>query len=126
MNTEQKLHETLRALLDLQNGPPQSNTIRHVGDSKFESWFSTYDPSGKGDKQRARDAYAAGLGDQPAPDVAELCSILKEADRELQACQAVLWNLERDGIDPAYGKGAREAQVKIKTALAKHEKGGAA
>ena len=42
----------------------------HVGDSAFESWFSEYNPAGKGDKQRARDAYAAGMGDPlvaPAP-----------------------------------------------------------
>ena len=32
----------------------------HVGDSAFESWFASYSPAGKGDKQRARDAYAAG------------------------------------------------------------------
>lgn len=35
----------------------------HVGDSAFESWYSTYNPSHKSDKQRARDAYAAGMGD---------------------------------------------------------------
>lgn len=35
----------------------------HVGDSAFESWYSTYNPAHKGDKQRARDAYAAGMGD---------------------------------------------------------------
>lgn len=34
-----------------------------VGDSSFEGWFSTYNPAGKGDKQRARDAYAAGMED---------------------------------------------------------------
>jgi hypothetical protein len=48
----------------------------HVGDSAFESWYSSYTPTHKGDKQRARDAYAAGMGDslviatpaaQPAP-----------------------------------------------------------
>jgi len=73
---------------------------------------------------RLQCAYALmdAMGAQPAPDVRELCLILKEADRELQACQAVLWNLERDGIDPAYGKGAREAQAKIKATLAKHAK----
>jgi hypothetical protein len=44
-----------------------------VSDSSFEGWFSTYSPAGKGDEQRARDAYAAGLSDaaahpqQPAP-----------------------------------------------------------
>lgn len=35
----------------------------HVGDSSFEEWFSAYNPAEKGDKQRARDAYAAGMGD---------------------------------------------------------------
>ena len=35
----------------------------HVGDSAFESWYSTYNPAHKSDKQRARDAYAAGMGD---------------------------------------------------------------
>lgn len=35
----------------------------HVGDSAFESWYSTYSPVHKSDKQRARDAYAAGMGD---------------------------------------------------------------
>ncbi len=34
-----------------------------VGDSSFESWFGEYNPTGKGDKQRSRDAYAAGMGD---------------------------------------------------------------
>lgn len=34
-----------------------------VGDSAFESWYSTYSPAHKSDKQRARDAYAAGMGD---------------------------------------------------------------
>lgn len=36
---------------------------RHVGDSKFESWFSEYSPTHKGTKQQMRDAYAAGMGD---------------------------------------------------------------
>ncbi len=35
----------------------------HIGDSAFESWYSTYSPVHKSDKQRARDAYAAGMGD---------------------------------------------------------------
>jgi len=55
---------------------PAHQRIGHVGDSQFESWFASYSPSGEGDKQRARDAYAAGMGDafaqapaQPAPSV---------------------------------------------------------
>ena len=34
-----------------------------VGESSFEYWFESYNPANKGDKQRARDAYAAGMGD---------------------------------------------------------------
>lgn len=34
-----------------------------VGDSSFESWYESYNPAHKSDKQRARDAYAAGMGD---------------------------------------------------------------
>ena len=44
--------------------PYQDHTPHlHVGDSRFESWYSGYNPKAKGDKQRARDAYAAGMGD---------------------------------------------------------------
>ena len=41
----------------------------HVGDSQFESWFSEYNPAGKGTKQQMREAYATGMRDplvQPA------------------------------------------------------------
>ena len=34
-----------------------------VGVLSFESWFESYNPANKGDKQRSRDAYAAGMGD---------------------------------------------------------------
>ena len=34
-----------------------------VGESSFEYWFESYNPANKGDKQRSRDAYAAGMGD---------------------------------------------------------------
>lgn len=46
-------------------GEPYDDSTPHlsVGDSSFESWFSSYCPANKGDKQRARDAYAAGTGD---------------------------------------------------------------
>jgi len=57
----------------------------HVGNSSFESWFSDYDPAGKGDKQRARDAYAAGRKDtkrfavpQAQPSDEEIDAIWKE------------------------------------------------
>ena len=43
---------------------PQQEPL-HVGDSQFESWFSTYWSASlrNGSKQIARDAYAAGMGD---------------------------------------------------------------
>ena len=46
-----------------QPQPVQPSERGHVGNSAFESWFSSYSPAGKGDKQRARDAYAAGMGE---------------------------------------------------------------
>ena len=49
-----------------------SGRVAHVGDSKFESWFSTYDPACNGSKQQARDAYAAGMNDPDSGRVAEL------------------------------------------------------
>lgn len=44
---------------------PYKDSTPHlsVGESSFESWFSAYNPANKGDKQRARDAYAAGMAD---------------------------------------------------------------
>lgn len=48
------------------NGAPaysDSTQFLHVGDSAFENWYSGYATAGKSDKQRARDAYAAGMGD---------------------------------------------------------------
>ena len=42
---------------------PQPPNARHVGDSQFESWFSTYDMANKGTKQQMRDAYAEGMSD---------------------------------------------------------------
>ena len=42
-----------------QQAPQQSG----VGNSGFESWYNSYSPAHKSDKQRACDAYAAGMGD---------------------------------------------------------------
>ena len=63
-----------------------------VGESSFESWFESYSPANKGDKQRSRDAYAAGMGDPlvtvtPAQEVVLtnhqfdlICQALDKAD----------------------------------------------
>lgn len=40
-----------------------------VGDSAFEDWFQAHQKACTGDKQLARDAYAAGMGDPVAYDV---------------------------------------------------------
>ena len=63
-----------RAMRAAQAAPAyvDSTPELHVGDSAFEDWYSGYNPAHKGDKQRARDAYAAGMGDPlvvaaPAP-----------------------------------------------------------
>lgn len=89
-----------------------------VGDSSFESWFAAYDPWGKGDKQRARDAYAAGMGDplvvaaQAGPAQAPLTDEQIDALRGLDTASRVrfyehdfyvlsnfsAFNLERDGL----------------------------
>ena len=55
----------MRAQADSQPAPTYKDSTPelHVGDSAFESWYSTYNPAHKSDKQRARDAYAAGMGD---------------------------------------------------------------
>lgn len=45
-------------------GPFELESQAGVGDSNFEAWFSTYDHANKGNKQRARDAYAAGMDEQ--------------------------------------------------------------
>jgi Lar family restriction alleviation protein len=56
-----------RAALAQQPAQPvawrDSTPTLNVGDSSFESWFSEYRPGNRGDKQRARDAYAGGMGD---------------------------------------------------------------
>ena len=72
----------IAAALRTQHPAPAGATYKdstpqlNVGDSAFESWYATYNPAHKADKQRARDAYAAGMGDplviaaptaQPAP-----------------------------------------------------------
>lgn len=53
--------------------PAQSDVLdRHVGDSRFESWFAEYNSSVNGTKQQMRDAYAAGMGDTMPPDAQQV------------------------------------------------------
>jgi len=40
-----------------------STPLLNVGNSAFEDWFQAHPKACTGDKQLARDAYAAGMGD---------------------------------------------------------------
>lgn len=64
MSPTDKVAHVYRAMLGART--PQAAPAPHVGDSDFEAWHSTYNPACKGDKQRARDAYAAGMSDPAA------------------------------------------------------------
>ena len=52
--------EAIAGLALLREQAPQQSG---VGNSGFESWYNSYSPAHKSDKQRACDAYAAGMGD---------------------------------------------------------------
>lgn len=69
-----------------------------VGNSSFESWFSGYSPMHKGDKQRARDAYAAGMGDPLVTTAAPVLAALHDAEAALELACARL--PEKGGIYP--------------------------
>jgi hypothetical protein len=59
----------------------------HVGDSKFESWFSEYDMKHKGTKQQMRDAYAAGMGElEQAQTIGEVAVVMQTGTH-----QSVKW-----------------------------------
>jgi len=53
----------------------------HIGDSAFESWYSSYSPAHKSDKQRAGDAYAAGMGDPLVMAAPAAVAVPDEIDR---------------------------------------------
>ena len=52
--------EAIAGLALLREQAPQQSG---GGNSGFESWYNSYSPAHKSDKQRACDAYAAGMGD---------------------------------------------------------------
>lgn len=50
--------------IGMRNAPYVDSTPKlHVGSSSFEDWFQAHEKACTGDKQLARDAYAAGMGD---------------------------------------------------------------
>lgn len=80
-----------------------------VGDSRFEGWFSDYDPKGKGTKQQMRDAYAAGMGDPlvtaATPEPAQL-DVVRQAIEDRDAMEsryhALAHNLTYQGNSVAW------------------------
>ena len=66
---KQCLSNAARLLLDHPALAQPAPTYRdstpelHVGNSSFEDWFQAHPKACSGDKQLARDAYAAGMGD---------------------------------------------------------------
>lgn len=93
---------------------PSAQAEQHVGDSSFEGWFASYDPAGKGDKQRARDAYAAGMGDAAAAPSAQAEPQVPLTDEQ---AFAVIGNVSNIGdalrilraTEAAHGIGKRES-----------------
>ncbi|MCI2809336.1 hypothetical protein [Eoetvoesiella caeni] len=84
-------------------------TLR-VGESSFATWFSGYDPAGNGDKQRARDAYAAGRDAGLSVAVEIICEAQEEARQEhmypglvatLDECARDVSALKSDAKEPA-------------------------
>lgn len=71
MNDAFSWSTTLNDCLDADQDA-QGEPVRHVGDSKFESWFSEYDSKNKGTKQQMRDAYAAGMSGTVAQGAGEV------------------------------------------------------
>jgi len=74
----------------------------HIGDSAFESWYSTYSPVHKSDKQRARDAYAAGMGDPlvTAAPAAVAGPSISQVTEQMRAAGDHAW-MTSDGVDSA-------------------------
>lgn len=81
-----------------------------VGDSSFEAWFSGYNPAGNGDKQRAREAYAAGRDAGLSVAVEIICEAQEEARQEhmypglvatLDECARDVSALKSDAKEPA-------------------------
>lgn len=100
----------LRALLAQPAAYKDSTPDVRVGDSSFEAWFSSYDPAGNGDKQRAREAYAAGRDAGLSVAVEIICEAQEEARQEhmypglvatLDECARDVSALKSDAKEPA-------------------------
>lgn len=75
--------------------PHQGATSVHVGDSKFESWFSEKDMAGIGTKQLCRDAYAAGMRD-PVVAPQQVDAVKAPTDEQLQPLWDAAWSSNGD------------------------------
>lgn len=75
----------------------QGEPVRHIGDSKFESWYQAHPKANGGDKQLARDAYAAGMFDPVAQGAGEVVAWLHQC-RKKQELKALSFSKEEPGL----------------------------
>ena len=116
------MQKELRAAL----AEPAVEPRNHVGNSKFDSWYSEYNASGKGDKQRARDAYAAGMGDpvylpSPPPPAEPVLEDIEQYRLQMAGISTAAigyWKVG-DGILPEYDTVALRDVAKL---YAKYDK----
>ena len=88
----------------------------HVGSSSFEDWYQAHEKACTGDKQLARDAYAAGMGD-PLVTYAQTATQAMEALKKIALTQ---YHIERPplySLDEQMRQIARAAIAKIGGAL---------
>ena len=70
----------------------------HVGDSSFEDWYQEHPKACGGDKQLARDAYAAGMGDPLVAPVERQWVDLTDDDLMEVLCEMAASNVVNDSV----------------------------
>lgn len=88
-----------------------------VGDSAFESWFQAHPKACTGDKQLARDAYAAGMGD-PLVTYVTVPSI-EDVWKALIKCERVAIDNGTQEAHKAIGEAFKELRVALQSIAGK-------
>ena len=95
-------------LYDHSNSQPvvqaEQEPVLHVGDSSFEDWYQAHPKASGGDKQLARDAYAAGMGDP-------LVMPVQSTSQEHVTCDSV--RIYTNGYNTGYDNGLKAAQQPV-------------
>ena len=96
-------------LYDHSNSQPvvqaEQEPVLHVGDSSFEDWYQAHPKASGGDKQLARDAYAAGMGDP-------LVMPVQSTSQEHVTCDSV--RIYTNGYNTGYDNGLKAAPQPVK------------